>query len=681
MGAGGLTTGRRRRAAVRILVVLGALFTAGAVWFVTAPAASAHALVVSSDPSAGQSLTQLPKAVTITFSERVLPNLSDIEVVDSSGRVVTPQTAHAVPGNPLQLAVPLPTLLGGVYTVRWSAVSPDDGHHTSGQFRFSVGPLAFAAMSGPAPELVSTPSAASPAIVAGYWMFDAGIGLLVGGCWIAGYGYPRGGRRPLFLALGGAAVLLLGLAVNSWAQAASDHITLDELASTSLGLGLAAQALPALAAAQCVAWAMRTEKTGRRSIAAATVLAAVAIAAHVLTTHAATGPHARLELVSQWAHIAAFAVWIGGLAALLTVLGGEPDPAKTAAVRRFSKVAGYSLGVLVLTGVLRTLDEIGAWESLGETLFGRLILIKLALAAALTGLGAYSRYRSVPAIGAGLRGLRSLRRTGTAEVGIAALALVAASTLASELPPALLAAVAAPRPVPHITVTGTAPGVHASLDISPGYPGPNRFTLRAYDAAGRAVSLPLTAPATLTFRLPARPEVAADSLTLTTTADGSLTAIGNELALTGSWHVTADLKLSAGNSEVPFTVACALSPSQIEQMTMGRMVMLYGIRLAGGRQLEAYLTPARPGKNTLHVLFTDQRNAAISMSGPPTVTVHRDGSTATRTFSLREVVPWPITRNNYFGDMTFTQGRWDFHLTATAADGTQLSTDFALTIS
>lgn len=654
----------------RLLAALTALAAA----FLFAPAAQAHALLVSSVPAAGSSLTRLPKTVTIAFSEAVVPQLSTIQVVDSSGHVVTRAPAHEV--TALQLAVPLPTLLSGVYTVKWSTVSKDDGHHSTGTFEFGVGPLAYAAMSGPAPELVSAPSGANPGIVTGYWMFDAGIGLLIGGCWIAGYGYPRGGRRPLLLALGGGAVLLIGLVINGWTQTATDHISLGDLASTSLGLGLIAQAIPGAAAAACVAWTLHNKPKPKRFLASAIVLAAAAIAAHVLTTHAASGPHAELELVTQWAHIAAFAVWIGGLAALLVTLGAEPEPAKGAAVRRFSKVAGYSLGVLILTGVLRTLDEIGPWHALGDTLFGRLILIKLALAAALTGLGAYNRYRSVPAVDASLR---RLRRAGTAEVGLAALALVAASTLASELPPALIAAVATPAPPPHITVSSTAQGVHASLDISPGYPGPNRFTLRAYDASGHALTLKLTAPATLTFRLPARPEVTADTLTLTQADDGSLTAIGEQLALTGSWAVTADLKLAAGSTDVPFTVACALSPTQIEQMTMGRMVMVFGIQLTGGRQLEAYLTPGRPGNDTLHLLFTNQRNGPISLSTAPTVTVHRDGQNAAHPIPMRATEAGFI-QGNYFGQTLFTAGRWDFHVEASETGGTPLIADFALTV-
>jgi methionine-rich copper-binding protein CopC len=88
------------------------LRAASAAWFSCAPRAEAHALVISTDPSAGSNLTQLPKAVTATFSERILPSLSKLWVADASGRAVSRGPSRLVPGNALQLTVPLPALLG-----------------------------------------------------------------------------------------------------------------------------------------------------------------------------------------------------------------------------------------------------------------------------------------------------------------------------------------------------------------------------------------------------------------------------------------------------------------------------------------------------------------------------------------------------------------------------------------
>ena len=70
-------------------------------------------------------------------------------------------------------------------------------------------------------------------------------------------------------------------------------------------------------------------------------------------------------------------------------------------VLRFSKLAGISLGVVVVTGVARTVDELGGWARLADSGFGRALDLKLMLFAGLVALGAMNRYRLVPLFQAG----------------------------------------------------------------------------------------------------------------------------------------------------------------------------------------------------------------------------------------------------------------------------------------
>jgi len=675
------TVGSARRAAAprlaRLAAVLATLLAVGALWLVAAPTAGAHALLVSSNPASGSSLTQLPKAVTATFSESVVPRLSSLQVVDASGRVVAGDS-HAEPGD-VTLTVAVPPLLSGVYTVRWKTVSSDDGHVANGSFTFGVGPLAYAAMSGPEPQLESAPSSASVPIVAGQWIFDVGLGLLVGGCWIAGYQSPLGQRRPLILAMCGAGTLVAGLAVTGWAQARADRIGLGQLAGTSLGLGLIVQAVPGVGAAAGAAAALFTRDRARRVLVQGGLwLAAAAALGHVLTSHAASGSHADVELFLQWLHVASFATWIGGLAVLLASIGVEASPAKAAVVRRFSRVAGYSLAALCVSGALRALDEVGAWRALVDTLFGRLVLLKIGLVGVLALLGAYNRFRSVPAAGTSLK---KLRRTGSVELGVAALALVAAATLSSSLPPALAQAAPVAAVPPHTVVYGTADGFRASLEVSPGYPGPNRFTLRLFDAtSGKPV--PATGSTTADLVLSPIVQASADeaaNLALARAVDGSMTAIGDGLTLTGQWKISADLRIFGRTVVVPFDLDCAPSPTQVSEMTMGRMTMAYGIQLAGGRQLEAYLTPGHPG--ALHLDFTDRRNSPIALAGPPVVTYNAQGSADSQSLAMQAMGTTALNLGEYFGALTYGSGHWDFRVTATAADGTKLSTSFVLSVS
>ena len=677
-----------RAALARLLP--GGLLTLAAVLLLPATA-EAHALVVRSDPAAGSSLAQVPRTVTVTFSEAPEPHLSTLSVVDSSGRTVSSGPAAPVGGNALQLAVPVSPLLNGVYTVRWKTVSGDDGHASGGSFTFGVGISAYAASAGPAPALAAPPTAATPLVVAGHWIFYVGLGLLAGGAWVSLFALRGAARRLLLLTLLGAVAMIAGLVVYGVAQAATDGTPLADLLSTSLGLGLAAQALPGLLAAVCVEVALlRPAFVGRgrlRSplLVAATALTAVTILVHVLTTHAASSHSALLQVLVQWGHLAAFATWIGGLAALLIAVGSEPSPAKSGAVRRFSQVAAVSLAVVGVTGLLRALDEVAAWNALVSTLFGQLVLAKVALLVTLAALGGWNRFRSVPAVE---RSLRGLRRVGRLEIGVAGLTLVASAILTSLVPPALVQVAARQPPPPRLVAqanapaapradgTGAgAPAVKASLEVSPGYPGQNRFTLRAYEAA---TSQAIAGSAVLRFEMPTRPELEATTLALTRAADGSYQALGDNLTLIGDWRITAQLDAGMATVGLPFQVTCSPTPQDLQHMTMGGAPMVYGVRLGNGWKLQAYLTPGRPGRNTLHLAFTDQRGGPVSVADMPAVTASQ-GSTK-RTLQVLRLAFGTPTTNQFYAVGPFAAGRWDFRVVAVGEDGSRADTTFSLTV-
>jgi copper transport protein len=100
--------------------------------------AYAHAELESSIPKDGQVLASAPDAVTITFSEALRKNESDIRVFDADknlikGKIITKN------GNEETLSETLPKLDSGVYTVKWKAVCLCTDHHaTHGSFNFTV---------------------------------------------------------------------------------------------------------------------------------------------------------------------------------------------------------------------------------------------------------------------------------------------------------------------------------------------------------------------------------------------------------------------------------------------------------------------------------------------------------------------------------------------------------------
>src|SRR6266700_3632115 len=102
----------------------------------TPAGARAHAFVVQSNPEeTGARLGTAPGAVVLTFSEAIQPGLSRAVVTTPDG-----QSASGS-GRGTAISVPLATNAPGVYRVTWKVVSADDGHTTSGSFRFTVGSL------------------------------------------------------------------------------------------------------------------------------------------------------------------------------------------------------------------------------------------------------------------------------------------------------------------------------------------------------------------------------------------------------------------------------------------------------------------------------------------------------------------------------------------------------------
>lgn len=103
--------------------------------------ASAHAKLVSSDPTAGAKLTSAPSKVTLVFSEEISanPDESNFTVTDEQGNAVGKgQLDNTDLDHKTQSGTLTAGLADGVYTVTWNAVTPDDNGHSNGSFSFGV---------------------------------------------------------------------------------------------------------------------------------------------------------------------------------------------------------------------------------------------------------------------------------------------------------------------------------------------------------------------------------------------------------------------------------------------------------------------------------------------------------------------------------------------------------------
>jgi copper transport protein len=441
---------RPRRVTVRRLILAALAPTiAGAV--LAAPSqVEAHAVRVSSVPGADAALPRPPGSVTITFDEEPDPLLSRIEVLDASGRQFQTGTTRTVPGDPHRLAVALGQLPPGVYTVAWTTLSAVDGHVAEGTFAFGVGvpPATVRALGPRPPPTAPGPGPGpSPAAVAARWCLYTGLVLVLGAAVVASamvVGPPPRSSLAFLPAAWTAAAL--GTALTIGVQAREAGIPPAEILHTAMARSAVDRvATIALSGALVLAALLTRGSRQRLAVAAAGAGAAAAMLADVAASHAAAGALVAANTALQWVHIMAAGVWLGGLPPLLVALRGELGGVGTEAVRRFSALAAIALAALAVTGTIRAAVEIGAWERVTGTGYGRLVTVKAGLLAVLLCLGALNRFGTVPG---GVRSLRGLRRVGSVEVAVATAALLAAASLVNLAPPAPAAVTAAQPPSP-----------------------------------------------------------------------------------------------------------------------------------------------------------------------------------------------------------------------------------------
>lgn len=149
-----------------------------------------------------------------------------------------------------------------------------------------------------------------------------------------------------------------------------------------------------------------------RSRAALVALTALAIGVGLTTAvtgHA--GDRGDLSLLAgvDWAHIVASGAWIGGLIALVALPGrrSEPWPSilLSTVARRFSRLAGWSLLAVVMTGGYNTWAEVAPLDALWRTAYGRTLSVKIAAVLVIVWLGALCRYAIVARLSGRDRGL------------------------------------------------------------------------------------------------------------------------------------------------------------------------------------------------------------------------------------------------------------------------------------
>lgn len=134
--------------------------------------ASAHAGLVSSDPTNGALLTTQPSEVKLAFSEDLLETMVNVSVIDGNDAVISTSIAEAT--GPTVIVGWPSDAADGIYRLAYRVVSAD-GHPVTGEIAFTIDAAATPADIDAAAQRAAESEPAIPG-----WVVIVGIGLFTG---------------------------------------------------------------------------------------------------------------------------------------------------------------------------------------------------------------------------------------------------------------------------------------------------------------------------------------------------------------------------------------------------------------------------------------------------------------------------------------------------------------------
>ena len=448
--------------------------------------ASAHAALVASDPGSNTIVPDAPNKITLTFSESV-------QLISGRIQVLAPDGSRADQGEPQSTGstVTIPLRAGGgrgTYLVSYRVVSADS-HPVAGTLTYSVGAQSTPPSEGDIAESVDPVVRAL--IPIGKYLGYAGLVLLVGPVLVLALLWPHRLSRvgPARLVWTGVGLVLGSTLLALWLQAPYTtgtglfDVSGDDLRDV-LGSTFGAVMLVRLGVVIAAAVLLRPLLRGdggesKADLALLGVLGVAALATWPLTGHPTASPVAGVSVVVDAIHLTAMAVWLGGLVMLVGFLLRRADERELGAILPiWSRWAATAVAALILAGSVQALIEVASFKGLYDSTYGRLILAKIALAAAVIGVAAYSRKlvrdRSAET------GPRTLRRAVGVELAITAVVLGVTAAVVQIPPPRTAEAAETAATSTTITQTIRDDSVSLQVDVFPATVGNNSLHLYAY---------------------------------------------------------------------------------------------------------------------------------------------------------------------------------------------------------
>ncbi|QRM27672.1 CopD family protein [Microvirga sp. VF16] len=374
---------------IRVVVSLISLVFVG---FCGCNSALAHAALIESHPYDGAIVELAPSSVRLRFNEPVSPLA--ISLTDAKGNVHR-GLASSAHNEVLEVAMPSDLPQGSqILSYR---VTSGDGHPIGGLIVFSIG---VSTKSGLTPEMEG-----SVGVHRTLWLTRMALylGLFVGAggvffqAWLAPIS--TSGRKRVL-----AGLLVMGLlaAITSLGLHGLDVLGLP-LAGLRAYAGWAAgwqtsfgSTVAAGMTALFIAWIGLHGSTRWRRACSLAAMIGVGLSL-TLSGHASTAAPQWLTRSAVFLHSVGVAYWVGALIPLLWTVR-QANAQALAAVRRFSIGAVVAVAILTLAGLLLAAIQVADPANLTSSAYGRVLIAKTLIVAALIGLAALNRLRLTPTL-------------------------------------------------------------------------------------------------------------------------------------------------------------------------------------------------------------------------------------------------------------------------------------------
>jgi copper transport protein len=380
---------------------------------VGASPAFAHASLLSTEPTNGGVYDKPPSEVKLRFSEPVEVSLGGIRVYTSSqDRLVTGAPEHPG-GNQSEVAVSLPKIANGTYVVTWRVISADS-HPVEGAYTFQVGPRATLntkSAQGVATRLLAaTGGSTTVGVIYGIdrAVLFGSLALLIGGVvflvvvWRRGRDDRRAGRVVWAGWIGVLVATVLGIALEGVYAAGLplskvfDPSIFRDVLDTRYGK-VALVRLALVAVAYPLVRLLLRRPAAEHPLRAWWLATAGLVGAGLAVTpgiagHAGTGIQTGLAIPADLVHVAGMSCWLGGLVVLLVAVLPRRDVDELREVLpRYSALALGAIVALIVSGGYQAWRQVGSIDALKTTDYGRLLIAKLVVFAALVVAAAFSR--------------------------------------------------------------------------------------------------------------------------------------------------------------------------------------------------------------------------------------------------------------------------------------------------